>query len=164
MKSDLVIAAIGQFLQHGNRSGTERARKAATPQALVRAMIDDLYSLYFEELFIPSMEAAIAARTDAVLARGLHPVVAEYHRTNRTIWIAALTRGGYGAGDATMLYETCKWVLRGMALTAVWRPSPRENRRFLRRLEDLLHRAVPTAPPKKQARAPVFLTPARRER
>ncbi len=41
-KSSLVIAAVAQFLQHGNRSGGERARGAARAPAVVHAMIEDL--------------------------------------------------------------------------------------------------------------------------
>jgi len=142
-KSSLVIAAVAQFLQHGNRSGGERARHAAKPRAVVRAMIADLYALYFEEFFIPAAESAIAARTDRVLAKGLHPVVAEYHRTNRSIWRSALERAGYAERDARFLYELCKWVLRGMALTSMWHPTPAQNRKFLAELERAVLRAVP---------------------
>ncbi len=142
-KSSLVIAAVAQFLQHGNRSGGERARNAAKPRAAVRAMIEDLYALYFEEFFIPAAESAIAARTDKVLAKGLHPVVAEYHRTNRGIWRRALERAGYAKRDARFLYELCKWVLRGMALTSMWHPTPTQNRRFLIELERAMLRSVP---------------------
>jgi len=141
-KSDLVIAAVAQFLQHGNRSGGERARGAAKPRAVLRAMIEDLYALYFEEFFLPAMESAVAARTDRVLAKGLHPVVAEYHRTNRGIWRGALQRAGYSKRDAVFVYELCKWVMRGMALTSVWHPTPAANRKFLADLERALLRAV----------------------
>jgi AcrR family transcriptional regulator len=142
-KSSLVIAAVAEFLQHGNRSGGERARDAKRPRAAVGAMIEDLYALYFEEFFIPAAESAIAARTDKVLAKGLHPVVAEYHRTNRGIWCKALERAGYTKRDARFLYELCKWVLRGMALTSMWHPTPAANRKFLADLERTVLSAIP---------------------
>jgi len=142
-KSALVIGAVAQFLQHGNRKGGESARHAAAPRATVRAMIEDLYALYFEEFFIPAAESAMAARTDKVLAKGLHPVVADYHRTNRAIWCSALERAGYSKRDARFLYELCKWVLRGMALTSMWHPTPASNRKFLAELERTVLRAVP---------------------
>ena len=143
-KSSLVIAAVAQFLQHGNRKGGERARGAARPRAVVRAMIEDLHAIYFEEFFIPAAESAIAARTDKVLAKGLHPVVAEYHRTNRGIWRSALERAGYSKRDALFLYELCKWVLRGMALTSMWHPTPAANGKFLTEIERLVLRSIPT--------------------
>ncbi len=85
----------------------------------------------------------MAARTDKVLAKGLHPVVAEYHRTNRGIWRSALERAGYSKRDARFLYELCKWVLRGMALSSIWHPTPAENRKFLTELERVVLRALP---------------------
>ncbi|MGH7004861.1 MAG: hypothetical protein ACREIP_13020, partial [Alphaproteobacteria bacterium] len=97
----------------------------------------------FEEFFLPAMESAVAARTDRVLAKGLHPVVAEYHRTNRAIWRSALERAGYSRRDASTMYELSKWVLRGMALTSVWHPTPVSNRRFLGEMEKILLRAIP---------------------
>ncbi len=147
-KSSLVIAAVAEFLQHGNRSGGERARAARRPRGVVHAMIEDLHALYFEEFFLPAMESAVAARTDRVLASGLHPVVAAYHRTNRGIWRSALERAGYSKRDAEFLYELCKWVLRGMALTSVWHPTPAANRKFLRSLERALVGAVPQPRPR----------------
>jgi AcrR family transcriptional regulator len=154
-KASLVIAAVAEFLKHGNRSGGERARAAAQPRTALRAMIEDLYTLYFEEFFIPAAESAIAARTDKVLAKGLHPVVAEYHRTNRGIWCNALERAGYTKRDARFLYELCKWVLRGMALTSMWHPTPAANRKFLADLERTVLSAVPPRALQRNGNRPV---------
>ena len=98
-KSALVISAVAQFLQHGNRG---RRGAGATPRATVRAVIDDLYALYFEE-FSYRLEGIGDGGTDRQGARQKASRRRRLSHTPIAASGAARSSAGYAARRAVSL-------------------------------------------------------------
>ncbi len=78
------------------------------------------------------MELQVAARTDPALSRLFHRLYAEHRQSHDDIWIDAMVAECYARARVKAFLRSTQYLLRRMALPAVWHVPDADFRTALR--------------------------------
>lgn len=129
-KYDLIAAAWRAALIHAKAQAIKSA--GAGGKSAVFRFLDDYESFYLSHVYMALMELQVAARTDARLSRLFHRLYAEHRESHDDIWIEAMMAEGYAPRRVKAFLRSTQYLLRGMALTAVWHVPDADFRTALR--------------------------------
>lgn len=121
-KYDLIAAAWRAALVRAIAQASELARQAGSDDPLER-FLQDSQSFFLGRDYMALLELSVAARTDRTLMRIFHRLYREHRKTHDEIWIDTLVQAGYRRPQVESFVEMTHYLLRGMALTAVWQPQ-----------------------------------------
>jgi AcrR family transcriptional regulator len=119
-KYDLIAAAWRAALIRAQEHARRLARRTNAAQPLDR-FLRDSQSFFLSHDYMAMLELGVAARTEPALSRIFNRLYKEYRHSHDDIWIETLTAAGYDPGRVATFVEMTNYLLRGLALTSVWR-------------------------------------------
>lgn len=145
-KYDLIAAAWRAALIRAQEHARELARDLGGGSSMER-FLRDSESFFLSRVYLALLELQMAARTDKKLSKIFHALYDEYRQSHDDIWIAALVQEGFARARVKAFVRSTQYLMRGMALTAVWHVPHADFRAALREWREL---------------APHYLEPVRR--
>lgn len=121
-KYDLIAAAWRAALIRAQEHARELARNLDGGETIDR-FLSDSESFFLSRVYLALLELQMAARTDKPLAKIFHALYDEYRQSHDDIWIEALVREDYARARVQAFVRATQYLLRGMAMTAVWQTS-----------------------------------------
>lgn len=119
-REDLIIAATEYLMDTGTRRSIEAAERARGAGDALDRFIDDAERFFFDRIYIAMLELLIAARTNPGFRRDYVPIVARWRARINRIWLEVFEKAGIPRDAAERLLHLTNFLLRGMALTALW--------------------------------------------
>jgi len=130
-KDDLVVAVVGHVFERAGELARKRARRAATVDEAVRALIADGQEFFFSELFLVALDLAIQGRLRAQPSEPLTQLAGATRLPVEAQWRAALVESGVPTAHADDLLWLTLSIVRGLAVRRLWQHDPpRFNRLF----------------------------------
>lgn len=163
-KDALVVALVEHVFVRAGEQARVRARRAASPDQALRALIDDAQEFFFSELFLVALDLAIQGRLREDGAHAVTQLSAATRLPVESHWRAALVDSGVPAALADDLLWLTLSIVRGLALRRLWQHDPPRFRRLLRLWRRMVaeHLDLAAARPSGSSRAPVRVPAARR--
>lgn len=130
-KDDLVVAVVGHVFERAGELARKRARRAATVDEAVRALIADGQEFFFSELFLVALDLAIQGRLRAQPSEPLAQLAGATRLPVEAQWRTALVESGVPEALADDLLWLTLSIVRGLAVRRLWQHDPpRFNRLF----------------------------------
>jgi AcrR family transcriptional regulator len=130
-KNELVVAVVGHVFERAGELARKRARRAATVDEAVRALIADGQEFFFSELFLVALDLAIQGRLRAQPSEPLTQLAGATRLPVEAQWRAALVESGVPEAQADDLLWLTLSIVRGLAVRRLWQHDPpRFNRLF----------------------------------
>ncbi len=121
-KKDLVVAATRHAMREAVQHAQSLALDAARSTDPISQFLVDSEHFFFRPIFRAMIEVMIAARSEAALARIVHPIVVDARHTLNGIWIETLRTAGYPRERAQEFIELTHYLLRGVFVVSTWLP------------------------------------------
>ena len=129
-KDALVVAVVGHVFERTSELARKRARRAASVDGAIQALIADSQEFFFSELFLIALDLAIQGRLQAVPDNPLTQLSAATRLPVEAHWRAALVDSGVPAGVADDLLWLTLSIVRGLAIRRLWQHDPPRFRRL----------------------------------
>jgi AcrR family transcriptional regulator len=122
-KNDLLAAATRHAMDAAVAHAARLAERAERigKQTVERFLLDSEH-FFFGPLYRAMLELAIAAASDAALAKLHRPIVARARRQLNRIWLETLTAAGFDARSAERFIVLTHYLLRGLFVVETWLP------------------------------------------
>jgi AcrR family transcriptional regulator len=130
-KDELVLAATSHALEQAAKHAEELASSAARSDDPVVKFLADSQSFFFSKNYLALLEIIVVAHHKPALAQANSPMVQKFRHRLNSIWVDALCEAGYERAGSETFIKMTHYLLRGMALTSLWRPQPSEYRTLL---------------------------------
>lgn len=130
-KDELIVAATRHALTQAAEHAQAIASGAAHSTDPVEKFMIDSEAFFFSRKYLALLEIVVVARHNRTLARINTPVVRKFRHILNTIWIDALCKAGYEQASVESFIKMTHYLLRGMALTSIWRPQRSDYRALL---------------------------------
>ena len=131
-KDELVVAVVEHVFVRASEQARVRAKRAASPDEAIKALLADAQEFFFSELFLIALDLAIQGR----LRQGGANAVAEISAATRlpveAHWRAALVDSGVPADVADDLLWLTLSIVRGLAVRRLWQHDPPRFKRLFR--------------------------------
>lgn len=121
-KNDLIAAATRYAMREAVERARSLAQSATRSQDPIDKFLKDSVHFFFTPVFKAMIEIMIAARSDRVLARTVHPIVQDARNVLNGIWIDTLDAAGYPRESAQRFIELTHYLLRGLFVVTNWLP------------------------------------------
>src|SRR5215203_1034966 len=121
-KKDLVVAATRHAMREAVEHAQSLALNAARSTDHISQFLADSEHFFFRPILRAMIEVMIAARSEAALARIVHPIVIDARHTLNGIWIETLRTAGYPRERAQEFIELTHYLLRGVFVVSTWLP------------------------------------------
>lgn len=118
-KYDLIAAAWRAALIRAREHARRLASGANASEPLDR-FLRDSESFFLSHDYTAMLELSVAARTEPALSRIFHTLYKQHRQSHDDIWIEALVQAGHDQAKVTAFVDMTHYLLRGLALTAVW--------------------------------------------
>jgi AcrR family transcriptional regulator len=132
-KDELVVAVVEHVFVRASEQARIRARRAASPDDAIKALIADAQEFFFSELFLIALDLAIQGR---LRQEGGGNSVTEISAATRlpveAHWRAALIDSGVPADVADDLLWLTLSIVRGLAVRRLWQHDPPRFKRLFR--------------------------------
>jgi AcrR family transcriptional regulator len=119
-KNDLLAAATRHAMDAAVAHAAQLAERNGR-RTIERFLLDSEH-FFFGPLYRAMLELAIAAASDAALAKLHRPIVARARRQLNRIWLETLTAAGFGARSAERFILLTHYLLRGLFVVETWLP------------------------------------------
>lgn len=139
-KDDLVVAVVEHVFLRASEQARTRARRAASPDEAIKALIGDAQEFFFSELFLVALDLAIQGRLQQA---GPNPVTQLSAATRLPVeahWRAALVESGVPADVADDLLWLTLSIVRGLAVRRLWQHDPPRFKRLFRLWREMVVR------------------------
>jgi AcrR family transcriptional regulator len=160
-KNDLLVAAT----QHAMDAAVAHAERLAAGRSkrTVAQFLRDSEHFFFGPHYRAMLELAIAAASDAALAKPHRPIVVRARKSLNRIWLESLRAAGFPRKSAERFILLTHYLLRGLFVVDTWLPYE-TNRRAVIKTWSALAPAVlgPPHPPSAASRGPAGSRPKRR--
>lgn len=121
-KNDLIAASTRYAMREAIEHARSLARNASRSSDPIEKFLMDSEHFFFQPVYGAMIEIMIAARSDRVLARIVHPIAQEARGVLNGIWTDTLDAAGYPRGNAQRFIELTHYLLRGLFLVTSWLP------------------------------------------
>ena len=129
-KNDLLIAvtdhAMERAVAHAERLAARKGKRT------IEQFLLDSEHFFFSPVYRAMMELAIAAASDAALARPYRPIVVRARRRLNQIWLDCLGAAGFPRHSAEDFILLTHYLLRGVFLVSNWLPYNPNRRAVLK--------------------------------
>lgn len=130
-KDDLVVAVVEHVFVRASEQARNRARRAATPDDAIKALLADAQEFFFSELFLIALDLAIQGRLRESGGNTVTEISAATRLPVEAHWRAALIDSGVPADVADDLLWLTLSIVRGLAVRRLWQhDAPRFKRLF----------------------------------
>lgn len=129
-KYDLIAAAWRAALIRAKEHARKLAHRTNTAEPLDR-FLSDSQSFFLSHDYMAMLELSVAARTEPALSRIFHRLYKEHRQSHDDIWIETLIATGYDPARVAAFVDMTNYLLRGLALTKVWRKDTKFARHAL---------------------------------
>jgi AcrR family transcriptional regulator len=128
-KNDLLVAAT----QHAMDEAVAHAKALASRNSkpTVERFLLDSEHFFFGPLYRAMLELAIAAASDAGLAKLHRPIVARARKSLNRIWLDTLIAAGFPRRSAERFILLTHYLLRGLFVVETWLPYETDRRRII---------------------------------
>lgn len=137
-KDELVVAVVEHLFVRASEQARRRARRAASPDEAIRALLADAQEFFFSELFLVALDLAIQSR----MRQGGDNAVTEISAATRlpveAQWRAALVDSGVPADVADDLLWLTLSIVRGLAVRRLWQHDAPRFKRLFRLWRDMV--------------------------
>lgn len=150
-KDELVVAVVEHVFQRASEQARVRARRAASPDEALKALIADAQEFFFSELFLIALDLAIQGRLRDERSNSLTELSAATRLPVEAHWRAALVDSGVPADVADDLLWLTLSIVRGLAIRRLWQHDPPRFKRLFRLWREMVahhlsSRLSPAAP------------------
>lgn len=153
-KDELVMAVVGHVFERAGELARRRARKAASVDEALRALIADGQEFFFSELFLVALDLAIQGRLRAQPEQPLAQMAGATRLPVEAQWRAALVDSGVPEGMADDLLWLTLSIVRGLAVRRLWQHDPPRFNRLFRTWREMVAAYLATSTAGKDAAAP----------
>lgn len=130
-KDDLVVAVVEHVFVRASEQARTRARRAASPDDAIKALIEDAQEFFFSELFLIALDLAIQGRLEHSGENSMTQLSAATRLPVEAHWLTALIDSGVPAKVADDLLWLTLSIVRGLAVRRLWQhDAPRFKRLF----------------------------------
>ncbi len=130
-KDDLVVAVVEHVFVRASEQARNRARRAASPDDAIKALLADAQEFFFSELFLIALDLAIQGRLRESGGNTVTEISAATRLPVEAHWRAALIDSGVPADVADDLLWLTLSIVRGLAVRRLWQhDAPRFKRLF----------------------------------
>ncbi len=129
-KNDLLLAAT----QHAMDAAVAHAERLAAGggRRTVEQFLRDSEHFFFGPLYRAMLELAIAAASDADLAKPHRPIVARARKRLNRIWLESLSAAGFPRKRAERFILLTHYLLRGLFVVDTWLPYETNRRAVIK--------------------------------
>lgn len=139
-KDDLVVAVVEHVFARASEQARTRARRAASPDEAIKALIADAQEFFFSELFLVALDLAIQGRLQQGGSNAVTQLSAATRLPVEAHWRAALVDSGVPADVADDLLWLTLSIVRGLALRRLWQHDPPRFKRLFRLWREMVTR------------------------
>jgi AcrR family transcriptional regulator len=156
-KDDLVVAVVEHVFLRASEQARTRARRAASPDEAIKALIADAQEFFFSELFLVALDLAIQGRLQQPGENAVTALSAATRLPVEAHWRAALVDSGVPADVADDLLWLTLSIVRGLAVRRLWQHDPPRFKRLFRLWREMVARYLASiettgAPTRERAR------------
>jgi AcrR family transcriptional regulator len=125
-KNDLLVAAT----KHAMDTAVAHAQRLAARggKRTIEQFLRDSEHFFFSPVYRAMLELAIAAASDAALARLHRPIVARARKSLNRIWLDSLGAAGFSRASAEQFILLTHYLLRGVFVVSTWLPYETNRR------------------------------------
>lgn len=157
-KDDLVVAVVEHVFLRASEQARTRARRAASPDEAIKALIADAQEFFFSELFLVALDLAIQGRLQQPGGNAVTELSAATRLPVEAHWRAALVDSGVPADVADDLLWLTLSIVRGLAVRRLWQHDPPRFKRLFRLWREMVARYLASiettgAPTRERARS-----------
>jgi len=157
-KDDLVVAVVEHVFLRASEQARTRARRAASPDEAIKALIADAQEFFFSELFLVALDLAIQGRLQQPGENAVTELSAATRLPVEAHWRAALVDSGVPADVADDLLWLTLSIVRGLAVRRLWQHDPPRFKRLFRLWREMVARYLASiettgAPTRERARS-----------
>lgn len=139
-KDDLVVAVVEHVFLRASEQARTRARRAASPDEAIKALIADAQEFFFSELFLVALDLAIQGRLQQAAPNAVTQLSAATRLPVEAHWRAALVDSGVPADVADDLLWLTLSIVRGLAVRRLWQHDPPRFKRLFRLWREMVAR------------------------
>lgn len=151
-KDELVVAVVEHVFVRASEQARSRARRAASPDEAIRALIADAQEFFFSELFLVALDLAIQGRLRQAADNTVTEISAATRLPVEAHWRVALVDSGVPADVADDLLWLTLSIVRGLAVRRLWQHDPPRFKRLFRLWREMVARYLDTAQAERKAR------------
>lgn len=126
-KYDLIAAAWRAALIRAMEHARKLAQRTNNAEPLDR-FLSDSQSFFLSHDYMAMLELSMAARTEPKMSRIFYRLYKEHRQSHDDIWIETLIAAGYDPARVAAFVDMTNYLLRGLALTSVWRKDKKFSR------------------------------------
>lgn len=157
-KDDLVVAVVEHVFLRASEQARTRARRVASPDEAIKALIADAQEFFFSELFLVALDLAIQGRLQQPGENAVTELSAATRLPVEAHWRAALVDSGVPADVADDLLWLTLSIVRGLAVRRLWQHDPPRFKRLFRLWREMVARYLASiettgAPTRERARS-----------
>jgi AcrR family transcriptional regulator len=128
-KNELLVAVTQHAMDEAVAHAERLAARSGKPT--VERFLLDSQHFFFGPLYRAMLELAIAAASDASLAKLHRPIVARARKTLNRIWLDRITAAGFPRPSAERFILLTHYLLRGLFVVETWLPYETDRRGIL---------------------------------
>lgn len=151
-KDELVVAVVEHVFVRASEQARSRARRAASPDEAIRALIADAQEFFFSELFLVALDLAIQGRLRQAADNTVTEISAATRLPVEAHWRAALVDSGVPADMADDLLWLTLSIVRGLAVRRLWQHDPPRFKRLFRLWREMVARYLDSAQAERKVR------------
>ncbi|MFT3821294.1 MAG: helix-turn-helix domain-containing protein [Rubrivivax sp.] len=136
-KDELVVAVVEHVFVRATEQARVRARRAASPDEAIKALLADAQEFFFSELFLIALDLAIQGRLRDERSNSVTELSAATRLPVEAHWRAALIESGVPADAADDLLWLSLSIVRGLAVRRLWQHDAPRFKRVLRRWREM---------------------------
>lgn len=125
-KLDLAIASARRAMKSAIEAAETMAEAAKQSDDVIDGFIEQSRRFFLEPYYIAMIDILLVGRTDLALSKDYSKLIIETRTRLEAIWLSVFHHAGMSDEGAHMLLTMTHHMMRGMAMSTLWRAEPKE--------------------------------------